>query len=52
VLNSAVAAARKRALGDAWAWARKVGGDVSPLVAVTLARWGLVKAGRGEPQIL
>jgi phage terminase large subunit-like protein len=52
VLNLAVGAARKRVLGDAWAWARKVGGDVSPLVAVTLARWGLVKAGDAKPQIL
>jgi hypothetical protein len=52
VLNLAIAAARKRVLGDAWAWARKVGADVSPLVGVTLARWGLVKAGQGEPQIL
>jgi phage terminase large subunit-like protein len=52
VLNLAVGNARKRVLGDAWAWARKVGTDVSPLVAVTLARWGLVKAGHGEPQVL
>jgi hypothetical protein len=52
VLNLAVGSARKRVLGDAWAWARKVGADVSPLVAVTLARWGLVKAGDGRPQIL
>ena len=52
VLNAAVGAARKRQLGDAWAWARRSGGDVSPLVAVTLARWGLVKAGLGAPQIL
>ena len=52
VLGLAVAAARKRPLGDAWAWARKTGGDISPLVAVTLAHWGLVKAGAGEPQIL
>jgi phage terminase large subunit-like protein len=52
VLNSAVAAARKRVLGDAWAWARRAGGDVSPLVAATLARYGLVKAGAGSPQIL
>ena len=51
-LNVAVGAARKRALGDAWAWARRLGTDVSPLVAATLARWGLVKAGRGDPQIL
>jgi phage terminase large subunit-like protein len=52
VLNLAVAAARKRVLGDAWAWARKTGGDISPLVSVTLAHWGLVKAGQGVPQIL
>jgi phage terminase large subunit-like protein len=52
VLNVAVAGARKRVLGDAWAWARKVGADVSPLVAVTLARYGLVKAGDAKPQIL
>jgi phage terminase large subunit-like protein len=52
VLNLAVGNARKRVLGDAWAWARKVGADVSPLVAVTLARWGLVKAGDAKPQIL
>jgi phage terminase large subunit-like protein len=52
VLGAAVSGARKRVLGDAWAWARKSGGDISPLVAVTLARWGLVKAGQGEPQIL
>jgi phage terminase large subunit-like protein len=52
VLGLAVAAARKRVLGDAWAWARKTGGDISPLVAVTLAHWGLVKAGLGDPQIL
>jgi phage terminase large subunit-like protein len=52
VLNAAITAARKRPLGDAWAWARKAGGDISPLVAVTLAAWGLVKAGQGEPQIL
>ena len=52
VLNTAVAAARKRVLGDSYAWARKTGGDISPLVAVTLAAWGLQKAGQGSPQIL
>jgi hypothetical protein len=52
VLNAAVRSARKRVLGDAWAWARRAGGDVSPLVAVTLARYGLVKAGEGSFQIL
>lgn len=52
VLNLAVGAARKRVLGDAWAWARKSGGDISPLVAATLAHYGLVKSGTGESQIL
>jgi phage terminase large subunit-like protein len=52
VLNVALGSARKRGLGDSWAWARKIGGDVSPLVAVTLARYGLVKAGDARPQIL
>jgi hypothetical protein len=52
ILNVAVGAARKRVLGDAWVWARRAGADTSPLVAVTLARYGLVKAGEGAPQIL
>jgi phage terminase large subunit-like protein len=52
VLNQAVRSARKRVLGDAWAWARRSGGDTSALVAVTLARYGLVKAGGGTVQIL
>lgn len=40
-LNSAVAGASKRGLGDAWAWSRKSSSvDISPLVAVTLAAWG------------
>jgi hypothetical protein len=41
-LASALAGAQKRPLGDSWAWARRgVGVDISPLVAVTLAKWGL-----------
>ncbi|MFJ2870602.1 terminase [Streptomyces sp. NPDC087298] len=41
-LATALAGARKRELGEAWAWSRRtVGVDISPLVAVTLARWGL-----------
>lgn len=39
-LAQAVKAATKRPLGDAWAWSRKGGVDISPLVAVTLAAWG------------
>lgn len=41
VLSPAVAAARKRSLGDSWAFTRKGGADISPLYAVTLARWDL-----------
>jgi phage terminase large subunit-like protein len=52
VLNLAVFAARKRPLGDAWAWARKSQIDISPLVSVTLAHYGLMKTGVGAPQIL
>jgi hypothetical protein len=41
-LNAAVRSAVKRALGDAWAWSRKSSSvDISPLVAVTLALWGV-----------
>ncbi|MEV5445248.1 terminase [Streptomyces sp. NPDC052644] len=41
-LATALAGARKRDLGEAWAWSRRgVGVDISPLVGVTLARWGL-----------
>ncbi|MFE7236096.1 terminase [Streptomyces sp. NPDC057596] len=41
-LATALAGARKRELGEAWAWARRnVGVDITPLVGVTEARWGL-----------
>ncbi|MGW1546620.1 terminase [Streptomyces sp. NPDC002346] len=40
-LATALAGAQKRPLGDAWAWARRGVVDISPLVAVTNARWGL-----------
>lgn len=40
-LNSALGAARKRALGDAWAWNRKsASSDITALVACNLALWG------------
>ena len=50
-LNSAVAGASKRSLGDAWAWSRKSSAvDISPLVAVTLAAWGAAQgASTNEP---
>jgi phage terminase large subunit-like protein len=41
-LNAAIGGAKKRPLGDAWAWHRKDSTvDISPLVAVTLARHGV-----------
>ena len=40
-LNVAVAQARRQEVGDHWWWTRRnVFGDVSPLIAVTLAAWG------------
>lgn len=39
-LNTAVAGAKTRPLGDAWAWARRAASvDISPLCAATMARW-------------
>jgi hypothetical protein len=43
-LTDAVTGATKRRVGEAWAWQRRGGADISPLVAVTLARWGVVTA--------
>lgn len=42
-LTAAVNGARTRPVGDSWAWHRRGSAvDVSPLVAVTLARWALL----------
>lgn len=47
-LRTAVKGARKRPLVDSWAWSRKTSAvDISPLVAVTLALWGLVDGAPG-----
>ncbi|MFH9012531.1 terminase [Streptomyces sp. NPDC017943] len=53
-LAAALAGAQKRTLGDAWAWARRiVSVDISPLVAATLAKWGLgVEVEEERPPIL
>ncbi|KAF4408692.1 terminase [Streptomyces lycii] len=55
-LRTALAAADRRPLGDAWAWARRgTGTDISPLVAVTLALWGsqtYVETEEPEPWIV
>ncbi|MCZ7413070.1 terminase [Streptomyces sp. WMMC897] len=40
LLEIAIQGAKTRPLGDAWAWGRRLSTvDISPLVAVTLARW-------------
>ena len=43
-LSDAVTGATKRRVGEAWAWSRRGHADISPLVAATLARWGVVAA--------
>ena len=46
-LNDAVAGSSKRAVGDRWTWDRKRSTvDISPLVAASLAVWG-VQTGQG-----
>lgn len=48
-LTSALSGASKRPIGDAWGWNRKsASSDISPLVAVTLARWALIEADYGK----
>lgn len=50
-LASAVAAARKRKLGDAWAWSRaQAESDITPLVSATLALWALTAEGVAQPK--
>ena len=47
-LTDAVVGATKRQVGDAWMWKRRGKADISPLMAATLARWGVVSA----PEVL
>lgn len=48
-LDAAVAGARKRSVGDAWAWARKdTTVDVTPLMAATVARWAALHSEPAE----
>lgn len=42
-LTRSLHSARKRAIGDRWAWNRKsADSDITPIVAVTLAHWGVL----------
>jgi hypothetical protein len=51
-LADAVIGATKRNMGEAWVWRRRGPSDISPLVAATLARWGIVsKAVKPIPHI-
>jgi hypothetical protein len=51
-LDEAVANAATRKLGDRWAWDRRssTGGDITALVAVTLALWG-AQSGSGTSKL-
>lgn len=53
-LAAAIKGAVKRDLAEAWAWSRRNSSiDISPLVAVTLAHWGLLTlAVPGSPEII
>lgn len=50
-LADAVLGATKRTVGDGWVWRRRGPSDISPLVAATLARWGVVAAQRMVPTV-
>lgn len=41
-LTDAVASAIKRTVGDGWVWKRRGGADITPLIAATEARWGVL----------
>lgn len=48
-LDAAVAGAKAKTYGDAWAWARRTSAvDVSPLVAASFALWGYLENCDGE----
>ena len=52
MLTNAVAGAEKRDLANMWAWdKRNASTDISPLVASTLALWGVLKAGAAPPPV-
>lgn len=45
-LSDAVLGATRRRRGEGWTWDRRAGADITPLVAATLARWGVVSSKR------
>jgi hypothetical protein len=50
-LTAAVGAARTRKLGDSWVWARRGTADLSPLVALTVARFVFLTNCNSDPAI-
>ena len=50
-LTDAVLGATKRRRGEGWVWNRRGGADITPLVAATLARWGVVTSLEAEAMI-
>ena len=50
LLSDAVGAASKRRLAEQWAWNRRSTVDITPLVAATLARWGVVSGSQSSPK--
>lgn len=51
-LNLAVGVAKKRPVGDSWAWTRKdTSVSIAPLVAVTLAAWMADRDNEPEPEV-
>lgn len=52
-LSAAIRGAVKRTVGDAWLWSRKSSAvDISPLVACTIALWGLDSAQGPEQNVI
>jgi hypothetical protein len=51
-LDGAAAAAGKRPMGESWAWSRQGAAPISPLIAATLALYGLTRPEAPEPFIL
>jgi hypothetical protein len=51
VTTPAVLAAIKKPSGDTWRWGRTVDGDISPLMAITLARWAATPPPSFEPLV-
>jgi hypothetical protein len=52
-LNAAVAAAKRRTVGDLWAFGRRGSfTDISPLIATALAAWGHAQNVGRAPQII